>query len=276
MGRTHSTTIRRRPSDAITTNAHAHRLRRFAGAVVIGALALTACGADDDDADSSDEPASEEFVDDGGFGEFEEPADEPAAEPALETDAPRTGGAAAEGVPLDFGRDIITEVGLTMTTSNVAQAADDVRRLAVNNGGAVFSSDITIGDVLDDGSVPGGGRIEIRIPPQDLDRLVTALDGLGGVTRLSQDSEDVTDQLVDLGIRIRQARSSIERIESILEQTTELDDVFTIEAELNRRQVELERLLAQQRSTQDRVALATLKNCRLCYDLLKYASFGSI
>lgn len=237
MGRTHSTSNLR---------------RRFGVAVVVGALALAGCGADADDA-ASVEDAAEDTAD-GGFGEFEEPA----PDVADDAEAPRAGGAAAEGVPVDFGRDIITEVGLTMTTSDVAQAADDVRRLTVENGGAVFESDVTIGDVREDGSVPGGGRIVVRIPPQDLDRLVTELDGLGGVTRLSQDSEDVTDQLVDLEIRIRQAQSGIDRIEEILAQTTELDDLFAIETELGRRQVELERLLAAQRATEDRVSLATL------------------
>ncbi len=106
--------------------------------------------------------------------------------------------------------------------------------------------------------MPGGGQIVVRIPPQDLDRLVRDLDGAGFVTRLSQDSEDVTDQLVDLDIRIRQAETGIERIETLLEQATELTDVFTIETELSNRQVELERLRAAERSTEDLVALATV------------------
>ncbi len=122
-----------------------------------------------------------------------------------------------------------------MSTSNVRDTVDSVRDIAVRSGGAVFSSDVTIGDEADDGSVPGGGQIVVRIPPQDLDGVI--LDGAGFVTRLSQDSDDVTEQLVDLDIRIRQAETGIERIETLLEEATELTDVFTIETELqsNRR-----------------------------------------
>lgn len=162
-------------------------------------------------------------------------------------------------MPVDLiGRDIITSVSIAMSTSDVRQTADDIRRIATTSGGAVFSSDIMIGDAEDDGSIPGGGQIVIKIAPSDLDRLVTELDGIGLVTRLSQDSNDVTDQLVDLDIRIRQAEVGIARIEALLEQAVALDDVFQIESELNDRQVELEQLRATERNTENLVALATL------------------
>ena len=172
---------------------------------------------------------------------------------------PETGGVASAGLPVALeDRDIITSVGVTMSTSDVRRTADDIRRVTATSGGIVFSSDVFIDDAREDGSVPGGGQIVIKVPPADLDRLVTDLDGVGVVTRLSQDAEDVTDQLVDLDIRIRQAESGIARIELLLDDATALDDVFTIENELNERQVDLERLRAAERNTENLVALATL------------------
>ncbi len=232
--------------------------RTIIGLLALAALTAAGCSAADDDADESADAPAEQSADDGAFEEFEAPADVAEADAAAPGDA-RTGGLGTSGAPVDaFGRDLITEVGLTMATNDVARTADDVRRLATANGGAVFSSDVTVGQPLEDGSIPGGGRMVVRIPPQDLDRLLADLDGLGGITRVTQESEDVTDQLVDLEIRIRQARAGIATIEEILARTTELDDLFAVETELSRRQVELERLLAAQRSTEDRVALATL------------------
>jgi hypothetical protein len=212
-------------------------------------VALAACGSDDDSSEAAtvaDEAPADVAIA-GGENESADAA------------SPETGGAASAGLPIDdLGRDIIRSVGLTMSTSNVRDTVDSVREIAVRSGGAVFSSDVTIGDEEDDGSVPGGGQIVVRIPPQDLDGFVRDLDGAGSVTRLSQDSQDVTEQLVDLDIRIRQAETGIERIEQLLEQATELTDVFTIETELSSRQVELERLRAAERSTEDLVALATV------------------
>lgn len=218
----------------------------------IAIFGLAACGNDsasDSTATASSTP--NEF----STGGEDAMADEVAAEEARTS----TGGAASVGLPIkDFDRDIITSVHLTMQTSDVRETADDVRRIATSNGGAVFSSDILIGDTTEDGSVPGGGEIIIKIPPQDLDRLVTDLDGIGVVTRLSQDSQDVTEQLVDVDIRIRQAASSIGRIELLLDQAVELDDIFAIETDLAERQVAMERLWASQRNTENLVSLATL------------------
>ena len=214
---------------------------------------MTACGSDDsaDSADVEASEVSEVFVDEAiAGGDFEESAD---------VAAPETGGLASAGLPVALDdRDIITSVGVTMSTSDVRQAANDIRRVTATAGGIVFSSDVFIDDVRDDGSVPGGGQIVIKVPPADLDRLVTDLDGVGVVTRLSQDAEDVTDQLVDLDIRIRQAEAGIARIELLLGEAAILDDVFAIENELNERQVDLERLRAAERNTESLVALATL------------------
>lgn len=212
-------------------------------------FAVTACGSDSDSSESA--PMPEEATADVAI-----PGGENTGGDAT---PPETGGPASAGLPIDdLGRDIIRTVGLSMSTSDVRQTVDDIRDIAVRSGGAVFSSDVTIGDEDDDGSVPGGGQIVVRIPPEALDGFVRDLDGAGFVTRLSQESEDVTDQLVDLDIRIRQAETGIERIEELLAQATELDDVFAIETELSNRQVELERLRAAERSTEDLVALATV------------------
>lgn len=183
----------------------------------------------------------------------------PAEIAAPEAVGPATGGVASAGLPIDLSdRDIITSVNIAMSTSDVRQTADDIRRIAAASGGAVFSSDVLIADAEADGSVPGGGQIVIKIAPSDLDQLVQDLDGIGIVTRLSQDSTDVTDQLVDLDIRIRQAEVGIARIETLLDEAVDLDDVFQIESELNDRQVELEQLRASERNTENLVALATL------------------
>jgi len=209
---------------------------------------LAACGNDDGAESSTD--AAQAPVEAIAGGEFEDGA--------MDT-APETGGVAASGLPVALDdRDIITSVGLTMSTSDVRQAAADIRRATASSGGIVFSSDVFLDDVSEDGSVPGGGQIVIKVSPADLDQLVSDLDGIGVVTRLSQDAEDVTDQLVDLDIRIRQAESGIDRIELLLEDATALDDVFAIENELNERQVDLERLRAAERNTDNLVALATL------------------
>lgn len=254
MGRTH---------DHTTSPSIGRRVITLAAAA---AITFTACSGNDDSAaetvsvaDDSGE-AMDEAMEQEAFDFAEDaPADEQAQAEADGESTPASGGADDLGSQVDLSdRDIITSVGLTMSTSDVRSTADDVRRLAESNGAAVFSSDVSIGDEQSDGSVPGGGQIVIRVVPAQLDGLVSALDGAGTVTRLSQDSRDVTDQLVDLDIRIRQTETSIERLELLLDDAGELDDVFELERELTSRVIELEQLRASERNTENLVSLATL------------------
>lgn len=231
--------------------------RGIIGAATAAALAFSGCSGNDDAASDSRDATAEAPAEESEAFEF---ADDEIAAPEVDGDAlPNTGGRAEAGFQVDLSdRDIITSVELTMSTSNVRSTADDVRRLAESNGAAVFSSEVSLGDDQPDGSVPGGGQIVIRVVPAQLDGLVSALDGAGTVTRLSQDSQDVTDQLVDLEIRIRQIETSIERLEILLDDAAELDDVFEIERELTSRVIELEQLRASERNTENLVSLATL------------------
>ncbi len=80
----------------------------------------------------------------------------------------------------------------------------------------------------------------------------------GTVRSINQSAQDVTEQLVDLDVRIGNARQSVETVRSFMEQTTDLGELVSLESELTRRQTELERLEAQQRNLRDRVALSTI------------------
>ncbi len=168
----------------------AHRRRTVAALVAVVAIAVSACGSDNDSADSASAiPATEDFSGNEAIagGDFQGAAEDGAVEAA-----PETGGIASPGLPISLDdRDIITSVGLTMSTSDVRQTTDDIRRVTAAAGGIVFSSDVFLDDAVEDGSVPGGGQIVIKIAPGDLDQLVTDLDGVGVVSRLSQDADDV-------------------------------------------------------------------------------------
>ncbi len=228
-------------------------------AATIVALGLSACGSDfasDESATADTAAAAAEEVSSDfaiGGGDTEAPA-----EVAGEAAAPATAGSPATGAPLDIGRDLIVDAGVTMMTPNVGVAVDDVIDIATRNGGAVYNADVTIDDPLDDGSVPGRGTIVIRIPPTQLDGLIDDLRGVGTLRNQTQSVDDVTEQLIDIDIQIRQAAISVERMEALLDEATDFDGLVAAETELVRRQTAYERLLAAQRNIDDRVALSKL------------------
>ena len=130
------------------------------------------------------------------------------------------------------------------------------------HGGAVFASDIDYG-VADDGgddeaARTGRATLTVKVPPAELGAVLSGLDQLGTVLSTNQEAQDVTDQLVDLAVRIRNAEQSVDRVRDFLEATTDLRQMVDLEGELTRRQTDLEQLLATQANLSDRVALSTL------------------
>ncbi len=229
------------------------RHRTAAAIALVATLGFAACGSDDDSAPTA-------ALDDRAIAATGESIESDSAPADVAREAPATGGTSQTGAPIDFtfGRDLIVEAGVTMLTPNVRDAVDDIIRISRDNGGAVFNANVTVEDPLEDGSIPGGGTIVIRIPPTQLDRLIEDLKGVGTLRNQTQSVDDVTDQLIDLDIQIRQAFESVERMEAILAETTDFDSLVAAETELVRRQTAYERLLAAQRNIDDRVALSTL------------------
>ena len=81
--------------------------------------------------------------------------------------------------------------------------------------------------------------------------------GLGTVVNQTQQAEDVTAQFVDLESRIATARDSVARVREFLGRTTNVNELAGLEAELTRRETELEQLVATQQGLAARAALAT-------------------
>lgn len=226
---------------------------------VLAALAgLTACSAsgfgEADDA-SSDSGAMEEpaatsrSAGDSADTAAESASGESATAPSL---SPSTLGS--------LGQQLAVVAGVTIATPDVRQAVDDTLAAVARRGGLVHSADVRL-DPNDDPDIGVGGwaSIVVRIEPAGLEPLIDELDGRAGtLIGRTQESDDVTDQLTDLDIRIRVERNTIARYEELLTAATEFDDIVALERVITERTVELERLLAAERNLEGRVALSTL------------------
>ena len=127
------------------------------------------------------------------------------------------------------------------------------------NGASVFTADVNIGSEREDGSVDGSGFFVVKVPPADLEPLITDLGAtVGRLSGRTQDTTDVTDQLVDLDIRIGVERDVIARFQNLLVDATEFQDIVEIERVISERTIALEQLLASQRNLDNRVDRSTL------------------
>ncbi len=224
--------------------------------MVLVGLGVSACGSDDDSGSES------QFT------------------PAIETDAPTVGEAApgrsgateqtesagdaaaleqAPGTPLPTGQALATTAGVVVATPDIRTAVADTLAAVQRNGASVFTADVNIGDELDDGSVDGSGYFVVKVPPADLEPLITDLGAtVGRLSGRTQDTTDVFDQLVDLDIRIGVERDVIARFQNLLVDATEFQDIVEIERVISERTIALEQLLASQRNLDNRVDRSTL------------------
>lgn len=173
---------------------------------------------------------------------------------------------------IDFGiigRDVMIEMHVLMSTDDISRSVASITANAAALGGGIASSDIDYGDIVDGGDSSGDAReatenpggyalLVVKVPPDAIDRLLEGLDSTGTVLSVNQSAQDVTEQLIDLDVRISNARQSVATVREFMDRTENLSELVTLEGELTRRQTELEQLEAQQRSLSERVALSTV------------------
>jgi len=99
----------------------------------------------------------------------------------------------------------------------------------------------------------------LRVPADSLGAALDRLRQLGQVVEDAQGSEDVTDQIVDLDARLASARATEQRLTDLLKNRTgRLSDVLSVERELARVRLDIERLDAEKTNTTRRVTYATI------------------
>lgn len=234
-----------------TTRRHSGRgLAALATLGLLVAGPLAACSSASHDAATS-RPAAE-------ARDVAAPFDDAADAGVDDADAPAdVVGSSTAGSGFDIGtvgREVAIEMRVTMRSDDIRATVAGITSAASTRGGGVASSEIEFGTA----SRPGWATLVIKVPPRGIDAVLERLDQLGEVIAVGQDALDVTDQLVDLEVRIRNATQSVDRVRALLADASDLREVIDLESELTRRQTDLERLLATQRSLQERVALATI------------------
>lgn len=98
----------------------------------------------------------------------------------------------------------------------------------------------------------------LKVPPAAFRTSLSALADLGLVLGREVKTDDVTEQVIDLGARITSAQNGLERTRGSLAKAASLVEVSSLEAEVGRRETELESLLGQQKTLSQRIDLSTI------------------
>jgi len=99
----------------------------------------------------------------------------------------------------------------------------------------------------------------LRIPAERMDTALAEIKKLGRVMRESQGSDEVTEQYTDLVARLANSRNTEQRLMEILRtRTGKVEEVLEVEREIASVREEIERMEAQRKSLENRVALSTV------------------
>ena len=102
------------------------------------------------------------------------------------------------------------------------------------------------------------GRIVLRVPSGNYSALWARIAVEGRVLEASNETDDVTEQLIDLSARLENLRAERDRLRELYEEANETEDVLAVEKRLSEVQTEIERIEARQQSLQRQVAYSTI------------------
>ena len=157
---------------------------------------------------------------------------------------------------LPSDRDVVYRGSITVQVRDVGRAADRAEALATVADGVVFSEQSTT-----DPRHPryGQATLTLRVPPSAFGPTLDGLSRLGKELERQRSAEDVTTQVTDVDSRVRSQQRSVDRVRVLLGQAKTIGEVVQVEAELSRREADLESLEAQLAKLKDITDLATIE-----------------
>ncbi|RZT82613.1 uncharacterized protein DUF4349 [Micromonospora violae] len=217
--------------------------RRSALAVtaLAAALALAGCGAGGSDSGVPDSAGAK--------------AEAPAANGGVGRDAaagaPEAAGAGAPDLRVDQ-RAIIYTGTMRVQVDDVDAGAREAAAVATRAGGFVG------GDQRHSVDADAVAELELRVPAAKFTGVVEEIAKLGRQQSREINTQDVTEETVDLDARITSQRARVESARRLLARATTITDLVSLENELGRREADLASLEAKQRRLADLTALSTI------------------
>lgn len=168
----------------------------------------------------------------------------PAQAPAPPPGPAPTATVAAPSTEAQRGPMLVYTASLNLAVFQVAEASKEVETMARDAGGFLARRDDT--------------SIVIRVPAAKFDDITRRIEKLGDVLHRNVSAEDVTEQYMDMEVRLKNARAVRDRLQQLLEKATKVEESLSIEKELTRVGTEIETLEGKLKYLRDRVMFSTI------------------
>jgi hypothetical protein len=200
-----------------------------------GVVLLAGCTAGLSDVDPTPPPAQS--------------ASEQVAADFISADTPKT------AAPLTlYQPQLVRKASLSLEVKDAEAAGQQAIRWTRAAGGEVLN--------LTDNGVTGEVRrltLEVQVPAMRLDEVLMQFSSLGRLENREVTAEDVSNQLVDVGARLRNLRQAEALLLKMMERSGSVADVLKVAQELTQVREQIEQLDAQRVNLQNRVRYAQIR-----------------
>jgi len=150
-------------------------------------------------------------------------------------------------------RYVIKNARFAIKVDDFSAALGKIRTFTEEKGGFVFRA-----SQAREQNEDLSGTIVLKLPQQHYNDMMQFLNGLGKGYELTEEAEDVSDNIMDIDVRLNNSRALEKRILAILEQQAgKITEVLEAERELARVREKIESLEGQKAGLMNRVRYST-------------------
>jgi hypothetical protein len=155
---------------------------------------------------------------------------------------------------ISVDRKVVRNGTVRVEVPDTNKAVDAVKSLVASLGGHLA------GEQRDTDAIRGRqATLTCRVPAERIDEMLAKLRDVGIEKQVNLSTEDITEQYVDLAVRLRTQRQLEERLRALLERpSNKLGDLLDIEREIARVRGEIDSMEGRKRVWDNQVALSTL------------------
>lgn len=202
--------------------------------------------------------ANYDFVMDNDAAFAEEAEYSSAMEAAPEAEAPEIGEAEAESGKPRSKRKLITTVNISTETDDVEAFADSIEKKVNSLGGYIESSNIYSDRDYYGNKKTKSADITARIPADNLEDFLSAVDGNSNITSRSRNTEDVTLQYADTEAHERALSLEQKSLEEMMLKAETIDDIMAIQTQLTDVRYRLDSIRSQIRTYDNNISYSTV------------------
>ncbi len=151
---------------------------------------------------------------------------------------------------------IIRNASFTIKTDHYDDDLARLQALAAEAGGRVeylsASGDASSGQTR-------SASLTLRIPAGRLDEFLSGVEGIGNVTAMTQELQDVSESYYDIKTRLETQQKKLERLQNMLGTAVKVSDLIEIESAIADAQYYIDRYTSQLRSYDGKVEYSTVR-----------------